>query len=439
MIRILLLLSLLLALPVAAQNKIPLTDFTLSNGLRVLVLEDKRAPVVLHALAYDVGAADEVDGKTGLAHFLEHLMFRGTARFPAGVFDQLMDDNGASKNAFTSHDITMYYARGAKELLPLFMELEADRMKNLVLDAKVFEVERKVVQEERRQRIEGSPMGAPMEKLDQRLYAPHPYGRPVIGTPEDVASVSVDDVMAFYRQYYQPRRATLVVAGDVSPGEVRKLVTQYYGELANDGPDTMLASSPLPALAGAQRFAASDPRLGSPVLVRKYLGPAIGTSTVEERAALSVLTMVLSGHPQAKLELDLVQRRGLATWAAASYSGAADRVGNMIVYAAPTPGTSLDQLEKEVDGLLVAVANGQLAEADLTLPKQMARASFIYGLDDLSGVGRSLGIGVVMGAEIEDMLQRHEIIARVTKDDVIAAARRIFNNGTHVTLQMTTQ
>lgn len=421
------------------QGKLPVTDFTLANGLRVIVLVDNRAPVVLHAVGYDVGAADEVSGKTGLAHFLEHLLFRGTTRFPAGAFDRLMDDNGVERNAFTTHDITLFHERGAKELLPMFMELEADRMQNLVLDGAIFETERKVVQEERRQRIESSPMGAPMEEMDALLYAPHPYGRPVIGTPEDIASVTVDDVLAFYRRHYRPDAATVVVAGDVDPIAVKALVEKHYAPLGNDGAGVSPRQRLAPVLKSSQRLTRSDKRLGSPVMVRKYVTPALGTSTPEERAAFAVLGMVLSGTPQSRLELELVQRRGIATWAAASYQGSADAFGQFIVYASPTPGTDLQSLEGEIDRIFRELTDGKLTDEDLKLPKQMARASFIYSLDDLAGVGTSLGVGVVMGAEMRDLLRRDELIAQVAVKDVLAAARRLFVDTPHVTLRMGVQ
>ncbi len=438
---LMMIICLLLLLPLwqglaVGQSKLPLTDFTLANGLRVIVLVDSRAPVVMHAVGYDVGGADELPGKTGLAHFLEHLLFRGTTRFPAGMFDQLMDDNGVEKNAFTTHDITLYYERGAKELLPLFMELDADRMQNLVLDASIFETERKVVQEERRQRIESSPMGAAMEELDALLFAPHPYGRPVIGTPEDIVSVTVDDVLAFYRQHYRPDAATVIVAGDVDPVEVRALVEKHYAPLSNGGLKVGAPQRQAPALKSAQRLARNDKRLGSPVMVRKYVAPALGTSTPEERAAFSVLSMVLSGSPQSRLDLDLVQRRGIATWAAASYQGSADGFGQFVVYASPSQGTDLQSLEQEVDGIFRALVDGALTEEDLKLPKQMARASFIYSLDDLAGVGTNLGVGVVMGAEMRDLLRRDALIAEVSVADVLAAAQRLFKDTPHVTLHM---
>jgi zinc protease len=421
---------------VFSQSKLPLTDLRLANGVRVLVLEDHRAPVVMHAIAYDVGGADEVQGKTGLAHFLEHLLFRGTKRFPAGELDRLLDDNGVERNAFTTHDLTLYYMRGSKELLPMFMELESDRMKNLVLDAALFEVERKVVQEERRQRVESSPMGAPMEKLDALLYAPHPYGRPVIGTPEDIASVTVGDVISFYRSHYRPDAATVVVVGDVVPAEVQANAEKFYGPLTNDETRFQPPKREKPQAVGAQRLDAADPRLGAPVLMRKYLAPALGTSTPQERAALNVLTAVLSGHSQARLELQLVQRRGIATWAAANYQSASDEIGQFTIYGSPAPGTDLKLLEAEIDGIVASVADGNLAEADLRLPKEMARASFIYSLDDLASVGTSLGVGLVMGADLEDLLQRDTLIAKVTAQDVIAVARKVFRDAPSATLHM---
>jgi zinc protease len=378
-------------------------------------------------------------GKTGLAHFLEHLLFRGTKRFPAGQFEALMDENGVEKNAFTTHDITAYYERGAKDLLPLFMDLEADRMKNLVLDAAIFEVERKVVQEERRQRIDGDPSGAPMEEMSAALFGAHPYGRPVIGTPEDVASESVDDVIAFYRNYYQPNRATLLVVGDVVPADVRKFVEQFYGVLTNDGARAVAPDRAIPAIAAPAKIAHKDPRFGAPVLVRRYLAPSLGTSTPAERAALDVLGMVLSGHPKSRMERELVQQKGVATWASAGYQGMAEKFGQFFVYASPSRSSNLADLEVSVDGILAGLVKDGLTQEELVLPKKLARASFIYSLDDLAGVGTNLGIGVVMGAEMADLLQRDAQIEKVTVADVNAVARKLFGSKQYVTMQLSVQ
>ncbi len=220
----------LAVLPVSAMN-IEVTSFKLANGMEVVVIPDHRAAVVTHMVWYRVGSADEVSGKSGLAHFLEHLMFKGTAKNPFGVFDRLIDINGGEGNAFTTRDYTAYYQRIASDRLGLMMELEADRMQNLVLTNENVLPELDVVREERRERTENDPAALLAEQIDAAMYTAHPYGKPVIGWMSEVAKLTREDALAFYKAHYTPANAILIIAGDATPEQVKALAEKYYGAL----------------------------------------------------------------------------------------------------------------------------------------------------------------------------------------------------------------
>jgi zinc protease len=212
---------------------VTIEEFALDNGMQVVVIPDRRAPVVTHSVWYRVGSADEAAGKSGLAHFLEHLMFKGTAKFPFGEFDKILERNGAQGNAFTTRDYTAYYQRIASDRLAIVMELEADRMQNLVLNDENVLPELSVVREERRQRTDNDPVSLLAEQVEAAMFSAHPYGRPVIGWMSDVAKLTRQDAMDFYRANYTPANAVLIVAGDVTPSQVKSLAEKYYGPLVN--------------------------------------------------------------------------------------------------------------------------------------------------------------------------------------------------------------
>ncbi len=209
-----------------------MSEFTLKNGLQVLVIPDHRAPVVTQMIWYKVGAADEPPGSSGIAHFLEHLMFKGTDLIPTGQFSKIIARNGGEDNAFTNHDVTAYFQRVAKDRLPKVMEMEADRMANLRLSEEDVATERKVILEERRSRVDNDPGSILQEQMMAALYANHPYGIPIIGWEHEIRALDREDALSFYRRFYAPDNAILVIAGDVEPEEVRRLAEETFGKLA---------------------------------------------------------------------------------------------------------------------------------------------------------------------------------------------------------------
>lgn len=399
------------------------TEFTLANGLRVIVIPDHRAPVVTHTIWYRVGSADETTGKSGLAHFFEHVMFKGTTKYPAGAFDRILDENGGEKNAFTMRDITAYYERVGADRLGLMMELEADRMQNLVLSDNDVQTELKVVQEERRQRTDSTPTALLGEQMDAAMFLAHPYGRPVIGWNDDVARLTRADAESFYKAHYTPANATVVVVGDVEAGAVKLLAEKHYGVLKNTFTPTPRHRTVEPAPLAARRIMLNDARVATPVLIRNYLAPSHVTANAREANALSLLGTILGGGSQSRLFKQLVLGQKLASTTSAWYNGDQLDSGSFGFFAAPTEGSDLGKLETSIDLILVdLIKNGVTAE-ELRDAKDQVQASYIYALDQPASFGSLIGLGVTMGLKTEALLQRDVALASVTLDDIKLAAK----------------
>ena len=285
----------LAAPPLLAETSDPVSHFTLDNGMDVVVIEDHSAPVLQHMVWYRAGAADEPVGSTGVAHFLEHLLFKGTDTLAPGEFSATVAANGGQDNAFTSYDYTAYYQRVAADRLELMMRMEADRMRNLKLSEEDIATERDVILEERNQRIENDPRALFSEQMSAAQYLNHRYGAPVIGWRHEMEALDRDDALSFYRTYYAPNTAILVVAGDVTPDEVRELADRYYGVLepTPDFPERFRSQEP-PQTA-ARRLTFKDPRVAQPYFNRSYLAPERNSGDQEKAAALLLLARILGG------------------------------------------------------------------------------------------------------------------------------------------------
>lgn len=276
-----------------------LQSFRLANGMEVLAIPDHRAPVVTHMVWYRVGAADETPGKTGLAHFLEHLMFKGTAEIAPGQFSRIVARNGGQDNAFTHYDFTAYFQVIAKDRLPLVMEMEADRMTNLELtDAEVLP-ERDVVMEEQRTRVENNPMSLLQAEMNAALYGDHPYGRDIIGHKEEIDALTTEDALDFYSRFYTPNNAMLIVAGDISLDELRPLAEKYYGSIAQRAPTFERARGPVVWPEEPRRVVRRDDRVQQPTWLRFYPAPDYGSAGAREGAAFDVLAELLGVGRQA--------------------------------------------------------------------------------------------------------------------------------------------
>ncbi len=403
------------------------TGFTLDNGMEVVVLEDHRAPIVTHMVWYKVGAADEAPGKSGIAHFLEHLMFKGTDKMAAGEFSEIVAANGGSENAFTSHDYTGYFQRVAADRLALMMELEADRMRNLHLTEEEVLPERDVVLEERNSRTENDPGALFAEQRSALQYFNHPYGIPIVGWRHEVSALTREDAVAFYETFYAPNNAILVVAGDVEPDAVIALAEQYYGGLEpSDKLPPRLRPQEPPHLAPV-RAEFRDARVRTPYLVRSYLAPNRRTGDQKEAAALTILAELLGGSGITSVlgkELQLEQK--VALNAASFYGSVSVDPQTFGVYVVPAPGTSLQQAEAAMDASIAKfLADGPDAD-HLARIKTQIKASEIFARDDIDGYARRYGAGLTAGLTIQDIQDWPDILQSVTAEDIVAAARNVF-------------
>jgi zinc protease len=417
-------LLLFIIVPAHAMN-LDVTNFKLANGLEVVVIPDHRAPVVTHMVWYRVGSADEVSGKSGLAHFLEHLMFKGTTKHPFGEFDHLVDVNGGEGNAFTTRDYTAYFQRIASDRLPLVMELEADRMQNLVLTDENVLPELQVVREERRMRTENDPSALLSEQIDAAMYTAHPYGKPVIGWMSEVAKLTKDDAVAFYKAHYTPANALLIVAGDVTPEQVKMLAEKYYGGLKNTFTPTPRVRTAEPAPIASRRVAMTDARASSPIFQRSYLGPSYSTAEGREANALDLLGDILGSGTQSRLYKSLVVEQKLASNVGAWYTGDGLDYGTFGVYGVPNSGVDVSKVEAATDVVIADILKNGVSQQELDRVRNKALAEQVYLLDDQSSLARIFGVGLMTGLTVQKLLDSDVETAKVTPDDIKQAAAKI--------------
>ncbi|MEN8833509.1 MAG: pitrilysin family protein [Pacificibacter sp.] len=419
------------ALPAFASN---ISSFELDNGMEVVVLEDHRAPVVVHTVWYKVGAADEAPGKSGIAHFLEHLMFKGTDKMENGELSETVTRNGGSDNAFTSWDYTAYYQRVAADRLPLMMKMEADRMRGLQMTEGDVATERDVVLAERNQRTDSDPSALFREQMRAAQFLNHPYGIPVIGWRHEIEQLNRDDAFAFYRQYYAPNNAILVVAGDVYPDDVRQLAETYYGPIAPTiGLQDRVRPTEPPQRA-ERRMAMRDPRVSQPYVTRSYIAPERNSGDQSDAAALTILANLLGGDGATSyLGQALMFEDPKAIYVSTSYGGASLDLATFGLVIVPVPGVSLDDAEAALDATIARfLAEGVDMEQFERLKTQL-RASLIYKQDNIEGLAREVGANLAIGLSIEDIEAWPDVLAAVTPEDVMAAARSVFAKSNAVT------
>ncbi len=396
-------------------------EFSLENGLQVVVIPDRRAPVVTQMVWYRIGSADEPRGKTGIAHFLEHLMFRGTPAMPDGEFSRTVAKNGGQDNAFTSYDYTAYHQRVAADRLGLVMEMEADRMANLGITDEVTTPERGVILEERDSRTDNNPEALFFERLYTAFYAAHPYRNPVIGWETDMAGLTTEDAMDFYRRYYAPNNAILVVAGDVTVERVRELAEATYGRLPRRETVARLRTPEPPPL-GPRRFSMVDGRVGNPVLTRLYLAPGYAQAQGNEAYALELAAQILGGGDTSRFSRVLVKERKLASSASAWYEGDGVDARAIGVYAIPMPGVPVADLEAAVDAEIARFVAEGPTEDELARAKSVMTANAIYARDSQEGLANYYGAGLAIGRSLADLEAWPDRIAATTADEVKSAA-----------------
>lgn len=407
--------------PAAAAPNV--SHFKLANGLEVVVIPDRRAPVVTHMIWYRVGAADEPPGKSGIAHFLEHLMFKGTAKNPSGRFSQVVATIGGQENAFTSSDYTGYYQRVTRDKLKEMMEFEADRMTGLVLTDEVVLPERDVVLEEQNTRVANNPGAKLGEEIQAALYLNHPYGRPVIGWRPEIEKLNRADALAFYKKYYTPNNAVLVIAGDVTADEVKKLAEETYGKVARvaDVPERKRPQEP--EQRAVRTVTLADPRVAQPSLQRSYLVPSSTTAKPGQSEALEILAHILGSGNNSRLYRKLVVESPVAVSVGAWYQGMALDDTRFGVYGTPQQNVTLQQFDAAIDQVIADVAANGVTAEELETARTKLIADVVYAQDSQATLARWYGSALTSGATVEEVRTWPDRVAKVTADEVRNAAK----------------
>ena len=432
--------SVLIPLALAASLAAPalgageVTDFRLENGMEVVVIEDHRAPVVVHMVWYRAGAADEPSGRSGIAHFFEHLMFKATDTMASGELSRVVEANGGSDNAFTSQDYTAYFQRVAADRLGLMMGMEADRMRHLKLSEDDIGTERQVIVEERAMRTDNDPGALFREEMDAALYRNSPYGTPVIGWKPEVEALSRDDALAYYRRYYAPNNAVLVVAGDVTPEGVRALAEEYYGPLEPTVGLSPRARPQEPPSRAARRLVFADARQAQPVLMRSYLAPERNTGDQHRAAALVYLARILGGEGATSVIGRALQFESqTAVYTGASYGGTSLDPTDFTFVVVPAEGVSLTDAESALDNVLAGFLETGIDPEQFARIQTQIRASEIYALDDVGDLAQRYGAALTSGLTLEDVQAWPEVLQAITADEVMAAARDLLDKRASVT------
>lgn len=409
--------------------------FFLNNGMQVVVVPNHRVPVVTHMVWYKVGAADEPLGKSGMAHFFEHLMFKGTHDYPDDTFSRTVARNGGQENAFTSRDYTAYFQTVAKDRLELMMTLEADRMTHLTLTPEQVEQERQVILEERRQRTDNNPASILREHVDAALFMNHPYRRPVVGWEHEVRALTLDDLRSFYKQWYTPANAILVVAGDITAAELRPMAERTYGRIPSDPAVERVRASEPPHRAD-RRVEMRDARVRQPSWSRTYLAPSHHAGSHDDVYALEVLVDLLGGGATSPLYKALVVDGKLAVSAGAHYNGDAMGPGTLTIYASPRPGVSLDALETAVDAVLKDFLEHGVSEQGVQRTIRRMQAEAVFARDSLSTGARVLGASLASGLTVEEVEAWPHRIAAVTPDAARAVGAKVLEGTVSVTARL---
>jgi len=421
------------ALPAQAEEAALVENYMLDNGMEVVVIPDRRAPVVTHMVWYKVGSADEEPGKSGIAHFLEHLLFKGTVKHPAGEFSARIAAVGGRENAFTSFDYTAYFQQIAPTELATMMEFEADRMRNLVLTDEVVAPERDVILEERGQVVESNPQSLLGEAVNATLYQNHPYRLPIIGWRHEIEKLGRQDAIDFYQRYYAPNNAVLVVAGDVDVAEVRAMVDETYAKIER-GPDLPERVRPTePEQRASRTVTLVDDRVGVPSYSTRWVVPSYNTAEGREAEALDVLSEILGGGKRSRIYQELIVRQGIAASAGAFYQGTSLDASSFGVYGTPRGDATLDQVEAAINAEIEKLVADGVTEDELERAKKRYVRSMIFARDDQSGMARIYGAALTTGGTVEDVAEWPDRIGAVTVQDVQAAARRYLDQRRSVT------
>ena len=404
----------------------------LNNGLQVVVVPHRRAPFVVHMVWYRVGGMDDPVGKSGLSHFLEHLMFKGTKDYPDGMFSKLVARNGGRENAFTSADFTGYFQRISSAKLPLVMELEADRMTNLVLTNEVVSLERSVVLEERSARIDNSPKAKFFEELNKLFYSDHPYGVPIVGWRSDIEGLDREDVLNFYRKHYTPENAIVVIVGDIEPEKAIDLARKYYQPIKPKNVQHKKIEYRIkqPTIS---RLELKSKRLSEATIVRFYPAPSYISGMSNIAPSLELLAEILGGNITSRLYRDLVVEKKLATSAGTFYNPVARELTKFGIYMSVLSGVDIKVAEQAFDNAIRLLLENGVTDLELNSAKKRLIQNFLYSLDSPTTIANIYGGALAVGMTPEEIDQWSLKIKNIQKTDIMRAANLVIDEKRSVT------
>ncbi|MFZ2971478.1 MAG: pitrilysin family protein [Ferribacterium limneticum] len=402
-------------------------ETTLKNGLRVIVKEDHRAPTAVQMVWYRIGSTDEVDGASGVAHVLEHMMFKGTPSVGPGEFNKRVAAAGGRDNAFTSRDYTAYFQQVPKEKLPEMMQLEADRMRHLNVDAKEFEQEIKVVMEERRMRTDDNPQSKLFEQMNAVAFQAHPYRRPIIGWMNDLETMTAADAKAWYDTWYVPNNAYVIITGDVDHKEVFALAEKYYAPLEGR-PLPVRRQQVEPAQEGIRKVTVKAPA-ELPVLIMGYKAPILRDIDKDvDPYALEMLASILDGHDAARFNKKLVREDKVALSAGIDYDATARGPGMLYLHGTPSEGKTVSDLEAALRAEIARVQKDGISEQELKRAKAQLIAGQVYKLDSMFGQAMEIGQIEAVGLPYQKLDRMLDKLQKVTAADIQAVAKKYFND-----------
>lgn len=409
-------------MPVSGQAKVfNAQSFKLDNGLEVIIAPNDRAPVITSMVWYKVGAADEKPGLSGMAHYFEHLMFKGTEKLTPGEFSIIVKKLGGNDNAFTGQDYTAYFQTIAVEHLDKMLEMEADRMVNLNVPASHFDSEKKVVLEERRQRTENDPEGLFAEQMQSALFVNHPYGTPVIGWMDEIKNYEWNDVKKFYDTWYAPNNAVIVISGDVTIETVRPLIEKHFGSIKPK--DLPRRNRPeVPKAIGETEMVLEHPFIHQSQFSKIFIAPAFHNNK-KDSLALEVLEQILSGGPTTRLYKSLVVDQKKAVSVGLSYNGTALDYGTITLYGTPANNGDLKMLVDDIETEILKIEQNGVTEKELIDAKQQLIDSAIYARDSLSGPAMTIGYNITTGSTLDDIETWPNMIEQVTIEDIQRVAK----------------
>ena len=407
-----------LLLTVHAAHAEPVQEYVLDNGLKVLLLEDHKSPSVTFQVWYRVGSRNEKDGKSGLAHFLEHFLFKGTPTTGPEEYSRIIAKNGGRSNAFTSTDMTVYFATMSREKISIQLELEADRMANALLGETYFEPEKKVIQEERRLRTDDNPAAALGEVANAVAYTVHPYRRPVVGWMEDIQNLSRQDLVDFYKLFYAPNNAFVVVTGDFSTAELLPQIKAAYGKIPR-GAEAPKVNVSEPEQQGERRVTLKK-EAELPFIMMYYHAP---NQKSPDSFALDLLSVLLAGGRSSRLHHELVYKKRLANGIEADYSAVSIDPTGFSISAQLLPGKDVAELEREIDRELEKVKNDLVGDKELQKAKNQVEAAFVFAQDSIFGQAMKIGYYEIAGGW-RQMNGYLDGIRKVTREDIRRVAKK---------------